>query len=294
MENPLISFIIPYYNVPIPLLEECVGSIEEINVSREIIIVNDGCDADLTAFEGRCKVHRIEHVGLAGARNYAIDVAEGEYIQFVDADDKLIVGTYQWIVDTMKSAKPDMFYFAFTAVDSNHSCTKAYTTSTGTEHLLNHNIRGSACGYVFRRSILGELRFTDGIFHEDEEFTPQLMLLAKTFFYTESSAYYYRKSPHSIMTSRNEEHISKRLNDFLLVILNLEETSKTLRDVDAKSALRRRRDQLCMDYLYNIIRLGRRRELKERIQDLKENYLYPLPLKRYTWKYYVAAILTRL
>lgn len=291
-EGVFVSFIIPYYNVSIPLLHECVDSIVCLDVPKEIIIVNDGCDVDLADFNDTCTIYKIEHGGLALARNYALDRANGKYVQFVDADDKLISQNYQTIIEVAEKSEPDIFYFNFTSNDRKQTETLEYKTTDGISFMKNRNIHGSACGYMFRRSLLGELRFTNGIFHEDEEFTPQLMLKANTLMHSDINAYYYRKSQQSIMTTRNEEHITKRLNDFLFVLLNLNDKRESLKE--GKDSLQRRISQLSMDYLYNIIKLGRRNELKSRIQDLKQNNLYPLPLRHYTWKYYLAALITRI
>ena len=293
MEKPLVSFIIPYYNVPLPLLRECVASIEAVDADKEIIIINDGCDACLDEFASSCIVRKIEHCGQAAVRNYGIEISSGEYIQFVDSDDKLITPNYQQIINVVKKEKPDMLYYNFTSRYSKES-PLSYCALCGAEYMSRHNIYGSSCNYVFRRSILGELRFTSGIIHEDEEFTPLLLVKANKFYLTKSKGYYYRTTQGSTMTKKNEEHITKRLNDFLYVILSLKDKKETAPDELSRKAIDRRTHQLCMDYIYNIITLGRKNELKSRLQDLRENALYPLPLKFYTWKYYLAALITHL
>ncbi|MDO5447829.1 MAG: glycosyltransferase [Prevotellaceae bacterium] len=293
MEIPFVSFIIPYYNVPIALLRECVNSIEALTTEKEIIIINDGCDESLEEFSESCIIRKVEHGGQAAARNYGIDIAKGEYIQFVDADDTIITQNYQQIIDIVEKEQPDMFYFHFASHSRQSKDSVSYKAMTGAEFMNRQNIYGVSWNYIFRKSLLGELRFTGGIVHEDEEFTPQLIVSAKKFYFTNSKAYFYRTMPCSTMTNREEEHISKRLNDFLYVMLSLKDKSETQTDLLSCKAITRRTNQLCMDYIYNIVALGRKHELKGRLQDLKENDLYPLPLKFYTWKYYLAAIVSR-
>ena len=265
MEKPLISFIIPVWNVPKEYLDECIRSIEAVDAEKEIIVIEDK-----------------DHRGQSWARNEGIEKAKGEYIQFVDADDYLLP-SYTEIVKILKEKRPDMVQF-------NTRCCRC----SGAEYMLKNNLQGSVCYFVFRREIAGNVSFTNGIVHEDEEYVPLLTLKAKTLIGTTTQPYYYRRHENTTMTTRTEEHITKRLNDFLLVQLNLKERCDALNDNIEKRALNRRISQLTMDYLYNIMMLGRRKELRSRILDLKSNGLYPLPLRFYTWKYYLSALLTRI
>ena len=92
--NPLISIIIPVYNVE-KYLKECVDScINQTYKNLEIILVNDGstdssgvlCD-DLEKKDNRIKVIHKQNGGLSSARNAGLDVATGNYICFLDSDD---------------------------------------------------------------------------------------------------------------------------------------------------------------------------------------------------------------
>ena len=55
--------------------------------------------------------------------------------------------------------------------------------------MTHNNLRGSVCTALFRKEILHDLRFPKGILHEDEEFTPQLMLRAENLYFTNNKAY---------------------------------------------------------------------------------------------------------
>ena len=99
---------------------------------------------------------------------------------------------------------------------------------TGASYLHNHNLRASACGYLFRRLMLDNLRFTPGIYHEDEEFTPLLLLKADQLYFTEADAYYYRQREESITHQADEAHTRKRLEDMRNIIYRLQKTSATI------------------------------------------------------------------
>lgn len=120
---PLISFIIPYYNVPLPLVMECVESIARLRLGaeeREIIVVDDGSDADisreLSTVCGDIVYIRQTNGGLSDARNTGIDAAKGEYIQFVDADDRIVTAVYDGCVEKLRAARPTCLCLAIPAM----------------------------------------------------------------------------------------------------------------------------------------------------------------------------------
>ena len=94
MKNPIISFIIPCYNVE-PYIEKCINSISNQTIQDiEIIPVDDGSPDrsgeildGLAKRDSRIRVIHKENGGVSAARNTGIDVAKGEYIVFVDGDD---------------------------------------------------------------------------------------------------------------------------------------------------------------------------------------------------------------
>ena len=91
---PLISVIVPVYNVE-PYLDRCVRSIlAQSYADWELILVDDGspdrcpemCDAYATK-DKRIKVVHKSNGGLSDARNHGLNVATGDYVLFVDSDD---------------------------------------------------------------------------------------------------------------------------------------------------------------------------------------------------------------
>ena len=298
-QHPLVSFIIAVYDLPIELLRACIESILALSLQtgeREVIVVDDGSeDSPATALEAYGVTYiRQEHGGLSAARNTGIRVAQGEYIQFVDADDLLLKIPYDACLHQARLGSADMILFRLTeqqdwvTTDISASCvaTPIFTSPmTGAEYMLHHNLQGSACGYLFRRALLGNLRFTDGIYHEDEEFTPQLILRAERVTATETGAYFYRLRPQSIITDRHTRNTLKRLNDTKGIICRLNRIAEGLPN-EKRPALQRRIAQLTMDYLYNIIQqTGSRRYLNRRISELTRQGLFPLPDRDYTRKY---------
>ena len=94
MKQPLISIIVPVYNVE-PYINKCVDSIlSQTYKNLEVILVDDGspdncpkiCD-NYASIDNRIKVIHQKNAGLSVARNNALDICTGEYVAFVDSDD---------------------------------------------------------------------------------------------------------------------------------------------------------------------------------------------------------------
>lgn len=90
---PEISMIVPVYNCAL-FLEECITSIQKQNVDLEIICVDDGSTdgsqellKKMSETDSRIRCYSQDHAGAAAARNLGINMAAGEYISFIDADD---------------------------------------------------------------------------------------------------------------------------------------------------------------------------------------------------------------
>uniref|UniRef100_UPI0040276C3C glycosyltransferase family 2 protein n=1 Tax=Prevotella sp. TaxID=59823 RepID=UPI0040276C3C len=245
--NPLVSFIITTYNLPVVLLHECVKSIVALSLSqqeREIILIDDGSDFcpinELTEIASDIILVRQPNKGLSVARNVGLKMATGKFVQFVDGDDCLINAPYEHCLDIIRYQEPvDMVMF-YSASSMNQPTESSYTGPiTGEEYMANNNLRASAWGYIFRRSRLGKLRFTPDIVHEDEEFTPQLVLNMHSIYCTPAKAYFYRQRKDSITHADNKEAQDKRLADIFKVILHLKDIADGCDGVIAKSMERR-------------------------------------------------------
>ncbi len=305
-KQPLISFIITDYNVPATLIRQCIESIMALNLNqnmREIILVDDG--SDISPMEELADLqHQITYIhqqnqGLSAARNTGIEKSKATYIQFIDADDCLIKSGYDIIIDKINSGdtySEPVNILMFRQTDSPApaktiaNILKLSWYTSNSKFLEGKNLRASACGYVFRREILGNLRFTSGIFHEDEEFTPLLFLKSANIFFTSIKAYYYRKREGSITHNNNAEHKEKCMTDFRNIILQLRHyaIANNVRILD------RRINQLKMDYVYKALTSSNNYStLCKHINRLKEYKLFPIPIKPYTLKYFAFSIASR-
>ena len=130
--HPLISFIIPYYNLPKQMLKECLESILALtlnNKEKEIIVVDDGSTESaletVRQIDDRIIYLRQPNGGLSEARNTGMRLAKGKYIQFVDGDDRLLTSPYNHCLDLIRFKAPDMVVFDFINNDMTHADRKS-------------------------------------------------------------------------------------------------------------------------------------------------------------------------
>lgn len=301
---PLISFIILYHNEPAEMLLECLRSITRCagTTDFEIVVIDDGSDispsATISSVEAPVRLVREEASGASVARNNGIRQAQGRYLQFVDADDALlpsyaeIVKMVSQAVETDAEAAPDVVMFGFThaaadAVSATGREQRSLWRGTGTAYLQTFNLRSGACGYLFRHAIIGDLTFCPGIYLEDELFTPQLVLRAARVVDLDLVCYYYRLRAGSLTSIAPPAKRRRRFDDHLFILRQL----LALHD----TRLSRRIAQLTMDMVYNVVRQTHSpREFLHYRRQLAEAGLYPLPLRHYTTKYYLFALLSHL
>ena len=205
----------------------------------EVVCVNDGSTDDsltiLNEYALRCsqlKVVNQPNRGLSAARNSGIKNASGDYVFFLDSDDWIEPNTLKVLADALSDE--DMVCFNGRRYIENN---KEYEipdvmvledACSGWEyynhHALNHRQFAFVCVVLrlYRRAFLMEnhLTFTEGIFHEDNMFTPLACYYAKKVKVIPDCLYNYRVRSNSIMTTRDVKHkkdilfIANTLSDF--------------------------------------------------------------------------------
>lgn len=325
---PIISFIITYYNEPQALLAECLRSILLVRAGMmargmsdedfEVIVVDDGsresAQGMLEQMDACIRYVRKANAGLSAARNTGLALARGEYVQFVDADDALIPEAYCSLCPRGR-AGADMILFHLTpeepyrhgellSGDAIPESRQPVSLAKGNRHprqmvsgphyMLHHNVRASACGYIFRKSLLGHLLFAEGLLHEDELFTPMLLLRVHTVCEYQVSAYYYRQRAHTITHSCSPEQVARRLDSVEEILRRMRDTCSTLLS-EERHALMRRVEQLAADYIYNVYRLEPEPSARRmRLGVLRKMHLMPLPLHFHTLGHGLFSLLTHL
>lgn len=231
-----ISVIIPVYNTR-EWLPRCLESVASQGVPEqdyEIVIVNDGSTdgSETVAAEfavGRPNVRVISqsNAGLSAARNTGLAAAGGDYVWFVDSDDRVAPESLQKIIAACSSG-PDMV--ALGSARESAACIRpdgyyppelAGSVLSGREMMRQRWLK-SVCSpfYVFKRQFLedGGFRFLPGILHEDEEFTPRVLYAAATVAFVPEVCYVAVAREGSITRKANP----KRSGDLLTVAARLD------------------------------------------------------------------------
>lgn len=252
--NPLISIIVPTYNVE-KYIRTCIESIlAQTYRNIEVIIVNDGSTdqslaviSDLICSHHNVKVINQKNQGLSVARNTGIDVATGKYITFVDADDKIMPDFVSSLHQIADKTGADIVRGSFR--DFNGNIPKGWgpdfnvPTNCGTivlDQFLSSNISFVVVTSIYRLDFINSnhIRFTPGILLEDVDFTARAYMLAKLVATSPEPNYAYRiNRPGSILTTNNAQQMSlsqeKVISQFISMLKH--EESDVLRSLILKS-----------------------------------------------------------
>ena len=220
VENPLVSVVIPVYNVA-PFLPKCLNSISGQCLDEiEIICVDDGSSdgsAELlhaaAARDRRIRVILGDHRGPGAARNRGLAVAKGKYIAFVDSDDW--VDRFIWFRSVRKAERDglDLVLFYVDRVDdATGERTPDYLTWLGFDNQddyhgvftwrePNQSPFRYACypvNRLIRRDLWGDKKFPEGlVMGEDMPVHIAVMLEAKRIGILRCPFYFYRQRPGS-------------------------------------------------------------------------------------------------
>lgn len=292
----LLSIIIPSYNAEkyiVGCLDSCYRWTAELNPEElEVIVVDDGStDSTPTLLQqyqadhANLRVMRQANQGQSVARNLAIDSAQGDYLYMVDADDQMMGALPLAIA---RSQKFDIIavQVMYQLENGNrrpwsHQMERwpfGQEFPTGADFVRNHNIEGLVYGYLFRRSLFvqhPELRFTPGIYHQDEELIFKIFTLAKAVVYTRGYTYLYYEHSGSSLNTRTEARKRKLMEDFVVILRNL----IAWRDQhNLHEVMHYKLSYLAMDLLRMLIQKHYDATYaNEKIEDLRALGLYPLP-----------------
>ena len=220
----MISVIVPVYNVK-PYLDDCVRSLLAQTVPVEIILVDDGstdgsallCERYAEEYPDTVRSLRVENGGQGRARNIGIGMARGEYLGFVDSDDWVEPTMYEKLLRVMESERAELAYCDFMGrYDDGHT-----ELLPARLHENKMSAAGSACNKLFKRELVGELRFPEGLWYEDFAFSALVLMKAERVAYVREPLYLYRCGQPSTMHNHNA-----RKNLDILAIMDILENSE--------------------------------------------------------------------
>lgn len=216
MNNPLISVVVPVYNVE-AFLDDCVESIiSQTYANLEIILVDDGstdssaelCDKWMKS-DSRVMVIHKTNGGLSSARNAGIEIARGEYIGFIDSDDYIHPQMYECLLKLLNKSSRKMASCSFERVQDSNGIQCRREMSLGKELDVRKTLDGVFCGSInvsvccklFTKDVFDSVRFPVGETNEDVCVTIPTIAISGGSISTGEKLYYYRDRATSITHS---------------------------------------------------------------------------------------------
>lgn len=242
----LLSIIIPVHNTE-RYLTSCLESIlSQSFADYELLLVDDGSTDDsgkicdqyaqkdtLSSPTGssRIRVFHKENGGVSSARNLGLDEARGKYIHFVDSDDIVLQGAYQYIAEVCNSYSPDVVYFdSFTDTNEKNSLIIDDGKFFESIHRFaeHHYIKVPVWLKVIKKSYIDKLntRFDSVMYSEDTIFTWNLLQTDGSVYNTKSKLYSYTTDSNSVVNRRDITHIKKSIDSFVEVNYRLKDFSQ--------------------------------------------------------------------
>ena len=229
--NELVSVIVPVYNTE-NKLKKCINSVTNSSYTNlEFIFVDDGSEEktallcnQLKQQDKRIKVIHQKNKGVSCARNKGIDIAKGEYITFVDADDYIDEKMIKVLLTNLRKYDADISMCKYNEIYRDKKiCINKVSEIIKIQEVPNvlidffekNEIGWNVWGKMYKREIVGTTRFLEGKrTAEDMYFLYQVLKKTKRLVIKENALYNYVKWDTSTMNSKN---IDKFFDTFSLI-----------------------------------------------------------------------------
>lgn len=285
-----VSIIIPIYNVE-RYLDECIQSVlSQSYRDLEIILVDDVspdncskmCD-EYALQDNRIKVvHRSENGGLSAARNSGLKIATGEYVFFLDSDDRLyphsiaslvvLAGKYPGVDLVQGNIEIQGKHSHYSDVLNKQPEYIAYDGGTRTPIYTSCPV--TAWNKMIRRSLLTDnnIMFAEGLLHEDEMFRWDIHRLVKTVAIVKDFTYWYRTdNQSSIMAATKKARLMH--NSVSILEKAVADAISTKEEIFwAINLLAHNRGQVKKSDIAEF-------HIQERLAEVNRKYSLPLPLR---------------
>ncbi len=286
----MISVLVPVFNVE-KYLRRCIESIlSQTYKDIELILVDDGsqdcsgiiCD-EYAKKDSRIKVIHQENGGPSIARNSGLDIAQGEYIGFVDSDDYIHKDMYQTLYDTLTKNDVDLAICNYTNDnDNNVRLWKDYhpqlvddiiTPYEALKRSINDLNYVVVWNKLFKREIFDDIRFPPGKIHQDNYVMPEVIYKCKKIATLSAPLYYYYLNMES---TTNQEYSIKNLDHVEAMCMRI----KFYEEKNITSLL----DETAANMLDRFFRF--RNKYKPKNQSEKHRfYEVKKKVRKYSWKY---------
>lgn len=240
---PKVSVIVPVYNSE-QELRDCLDSlVEQTEKDIEIIVIDDGSTDNSPEIEAEyqkkypnVKVYRNErNLGQSETRNRGIELAEGDYIAFLDSDDYVNPGMYEELYQAaVDNNMPELIVTGLSFVKGNEYRKKDLTFIGKQSTTIIHPMENpdqvffespSLCNKLFRKDTVKNYKFLDVSAWEDIAFSFTRFLEANTVISKPTANYFYRRDVSNGVSAKNFKENDK-ITDIFVVADELEEELK--------------------------------------------------------------------
>ena len=252
-----LSIIMPVYNAEKYLKKSLDSFVKHLTDNDELIIVND-CSIDeslkiIKNYQNKNKdkniflINNAKNIGAGLSRNEALEIAKGEYIGFVDADDYVDEFYFQNMLKLAKKENSDIVVSDIALVENNkeiknniyvnniYSTKNSEAVNISKEVLLGNWACVSTCSKLFKKDLIKNNKFSEKK-SDDILFTINAIIKANKISYCKDNYYYYYQSPDSLTRNINYEKYKDGLECLIDAIDLLYEENITYAQVYAANS----------------------------------------------------------
>lgn len=217
-DKTLVSIIVPVYNAEL-YLEECINSIlEQTYKNLEIILIDDGSTDNsfeimkqYSENDSRVQSFSISNSGPGKCRNVGLDIFTGDFVMFVDSDDRICRDLVEILLENLgSSSEIAMCKFSkdikkiAKGTKKVENQTSIFVDSIKSIYLPGFPSSGPVAK-LYGKEIFSELRFPDISMYEDAAISLQVLSIADKVSFVDYYGYYYRFNSESITNKRVSE-----------------------------------------------------------------------------------------
>lgn len=202
-----LSIIMPVYNAE-KYLEKCLDSLVEQSLDDyELILINDGSkdgsqdiiESYVNQYPQLIRAVTVENGGQGRARNIGMDMARGDYLGFADSDDWVAPDMYEKLYNAAVEGKADMVVCDY--VQCFDDGREVYLPMSAFEDRMS--ITTAVWNKLFKRELVADIRFPQGLWYEDAAFVIKAVLCCKEIARVGEGLYFYRCGQLSTMNNKN-------------------------------------------------------------------------------------------
>ena len=230
-EDLTIGILIPVYNVA-DYVEECIESIlTQIDTRASILIMNDASTDNSAAIIKRFENHPQVQIfdaphnrGLSATRNALFDMAQTQYIWFIDSDDVMYEGAYKSVMSQIEKLNSDVLCADYVSLRGKKEVEKKAFIGKANKNYINkrnsfldniiENNSNHVWNKVFRRQVIQDIRFKEGLNFEDILYMTDISLKSFQYSYLKQPVIKYREREGSILKNLDKKYVDDYLYAF--------------------------------------------------------------------------------